>query len=53
MMELRKAGMDEAQGDEQSANKSNTGAKFSKLQQNLDLGVTEYLIKLSEMSLNC
>jgi len=32
MMELRQASKDEAQGDVQSAKKSNTGATFSKLQ---------------------
>jgi len=35
MMELRQAGMDEAQGNVQSEKKSNTGATFSKLQQNV------------------
>ena len=34
MMELRQAGKDEVKGDVQSAKKSNTDAKFSKLQQN-------------------
>jgi hypothetical protein len=38
MMELRKAGKDEAQGDVQSAKKSNTGATISKLQHYLILG---------------
>ena len=42
MMELRQAGMDEAQGDVQSANNANTGATFSKLQQNAILGETGY-----------
>jgi hypothetical protein len=37
MMELRKAGKDEAQGDVQSARKSNTGAMFSTLEQNIVL----------------
>jgi len=37
MMQLRKAGKDEAQGDVQSAKKSNTGAKFSTLEQNIVL----------------
>jgi len=32
MMELRKAGKDEPQGDVQSAENANTGAKYSKLQ---------------------
>ena len=32
MMELRQASKDEAQGDVQSAKKSNTGATYSKLQ---------------------
>ena len=35
MMELRQAGMDEAQGNVRSEKKSNTGATFSKLQQNV------------------
>ena len=30
-MELRQAGMNEAQGDQQSAQTANTGATFSKL----------------------
>jgi len=38
MMELRKASKDEEQGDVQSAEKANSGAMFSKLQQNLILG---------------
>jgi hypothetical protein len=37
MMELRKAGKDEKQGDLQSAKKSNTGATFSMLEQNIVL----------------
>ena len=41
MMELRQANKDEAQ-DVQSAENENTGATFSKLQQNLLLGVREY-----------
>jgi len=41
-MELRQASKDEAQGDVQSANSANTGATFSKLQQNLVLRVAEY-----------
>jgi len=40
-MELRQANKDEAQ-DVQSAENENTGATFSKLQQNLLLGVREY-----------
>jgi len=40
-MELRQARKDAAQGDVQSAENANTGAKFSKLQQNLILGVTK------------
>ena len=40
MMELRQAGNDEVQGDVQSAKISNTGATFSKLQQNVILGET-------------
>ena len=42
MMELRQASKDEAQGDVQSAKKSNTGATYSKLQQNVILGETRY-----------
>jgi len=42
MMELRKAGKVEAQGDVQSAKKSNTDATFSTLEQNIVLWVTEY-----------
>ena len=42
MMEMRQASKDEAQGDVQSEKNANTGAKFSKLQQNLISGVTEY-----------
>jgi hypothetical protein len=37
MMELRKAGKDEAQGDVRSAKKSNTGATFGTLEQNIVL----------------
>jgi hypothetical protein len=42
MMELRQASKNEAQGEVQSANKSNTGATFSKFQQNIRLGETGY-----------
>ena len=42
MMELRQASKDEAQEDVQSAKKSNTGATYSKLQQNVILGDTRY-----------
>jgi hypothetical protein len=42
MMELRQASKDEAQGDVQSANNGNTGATFSKLQQNVIPGETGY-----------
>jgi len=41
-MELRKTGKDEGQGDLQSAKKTNTGASFSMLEQNIVLSVTEY-----------
>ena len=37
MMDLRKSGEDEAQGDVQSEKKSNTGATFSTLEQNIVL----------------
>jgi hypothetical protein len=37
MMQLRKAGKDEVQGNVQSAKKLNTGAKFSTLKQNIVL----------------
>ena len=47
MMELKQASKDEVQGDVQSTDKVNTGATFSKLQQNLILQVTAYYIKLS------
>jgi len=46
-MELRQASKDEAQGDVQSAKNANTGTTFSKLQQNLILGVRQYYVKLS------
>jgi hypothetical protein len=42
MMELRKAGKDEVQGDVQSAENANKGATFSTLQQHLILRLTEY-----------
>jgi len=41
-MALRQACQDEAQGELQSAENANTGATYSKIQQNLILGVTEY-----------
>jgi len=41
-MALRQASKDEAQGYVQSAENANTGTTYSKLQQNLILGVTEY-----------
>jgi hypothetical protein len=47
MMELRQASKDEVKGDVQAAENANTGATFSKLQQNLILEVTEYYVKLS------
>jgi len=37
MMELRKAGKDDVQGDMQSAKNANIGVTFSKLQQNVIL----------------
>jgi hypothetical protein len=37
MMELRKAGKDEEQGDVRFAKKSNTGATFGTLEQNIVL----------------
>jgi len=40
MMQLRQASKDEAQGDVQSAKKSNTGTTFSKLQQSVMLSET-------------
>jgi hypothetical protein len=42
MMELRQASKDETQGDVQSGKNANTGITYSKLQQNLILGITEY-----------
>jgi hypothetical protein len=42
MMELKQASMDEAQGDEQSTNNEDIGETFSKMEQHLTLGVTEY-----------
>ena len=42
MMELRQASQAEVQGDVQSVENANIGAKFSMLQQNVILGVTEY-----------
>jgi len=42
MMELRKAGKDEQQGDVKSAKNANTGVKFSKLQQNVILNERGY-----------
>jgi len=42
MMELRQASKDEAQADVQFEKNAITGTKYSKLQQNLILGVTEY-----------
>ena len=42
LMELRKAGKDEVQGDVQSAENANTDPAFSKLQQNVILNETEY-----------
>ena len=42
MMELRQASKDEAQADVQFEKNAITGKKYSKLQQNLILGVTEY-----------
>jgi len=42
MMELRQASKDEEQRDVQSAENANTGTTFSKLQQNLIIGVTKY-----------
>jgi hypothetical protein len=50
MMELRNAGKEEMQGDEQSAKNANTGATFSKLQQMFSLGATVYKFKMTE---NC
>ena len=40
MMELRRASMDEAQEDVQSAENANTRDMFSKLQHNITLGET-------------
>ena len=48
MMELRQASKDEEQGDVQLAKKSNKGATFSKLQQNVILGGTRYSEKVSK-----
>ena len=47
MMELRQASKNDAQGVVQSAKKSNTGATFSKLQQNVILGGIRYSAKYS------
>jgi len=46
-MELRQASKDEAQGDVQSGKNANASTTYSKLQQNLILGVTEYQVKSS------
>ena len=46
MMELRQAGRDEVQGDVQTAKKSNTGATFSRLLQNVILSETGYYVLL-------
>jgi hypothetical protein len=51
MMEMRQASKDEVKGDVQAAEKANTGATFSKLQQNLIFEVTEYYVKLSNQIL--
>jgi hypothetical protein len=40
-MELKRASKDEAQGDGKSAENANTGATFSKLQQNVMLGANK------------
>jgi hypothetical protein len=50
MMELRQAGKEEMQGDEQSAKNANTGVTFSKSQQMFLLGATVYNVKLTENS---
>jgi len=42
MMELRKAGKDEVQGDVPSAKNVNTGATFRKLEENVILCETGY-----------
>jgi len=47
-MELRQASKDEAQADVQSQKNSNTGATFSKLQQNVTLSETRYTVKFAE-----
>jgi len=41
-MELRQAGKDEQQGDVQTAENANTGAKYSKLQLRVILEVEKY-----------
>jgi len=51
MMELRQASKDEGQGDAQSAKNANTGATFSKLKQNIILGVI-ILIQIVRKILN-
>jgi hypothetical protein len=48
MMELRQASRDEAERDVQSPKNEDIGATFSKLDQHLTLGMTEYKFKLSE-----
>jgi hypothetical protein len=48
MIELRKAGKDEALGDVQSANTANSGKAFSKLQKIFTLLVTGQEIKISD-----
>ena len=48
MIELRQGDKDDVKGDVKSAKNANTGDSFRKLQQNRILGVTEYLVKLSE-----
>jgi len=48
MMELRQASNGESQGDVQTEKNAKTGTTYSKLQQILVLGVTEYYVKLLE-----
>jgi hypothetical protein len=48
MIELRKAGNDEALGDVKSANNANSAAAFSKLQKMFILLVTGHWVKFSE-----
>lgn len=53
MIEMRQAGKEEMEGNMQSANNSNPGATFSKLQQIHLSGVIGYYLKLTETCKIC